>query len=450
MGKTIGYAKMGRSMTLNGLDDCGTLGGDVEMIPPLKALAERHPDDTFVVIGRNTVDTTKIPGMPDNVVNLWTAEVKADLRKHLRAAGLGKANLSVEEHQICNKIYDEITGDWFTNLDDIIIWSGQHGTTNTPIPKIGNHEVLTKPYDWCAYYVSYLLRGINKWRTEDPWEREEVWLNADPRNYLKCRDMKWPLHHPVLAQFKGEHNMKHYRHGGGWAKSWNEYFNVHTSDKEHGVVESTVKTIYSRLEVNGLAAGTPFGNLINFNPSWADRDHFGLFINEARREVNPKLSRLTAMKEWVFPLRPAWVHGKWSAESQQALMDNHDISLPIHPAPWDRYFPLLNSVRCTFTTPSSGSGWATTKPWEAFAAGTVCFFHPEYDKQDNILRDMDDYAKHWLRVKTPEELRQRVEHLNTYAGRQDWEAIVRAQRKHYLDALTVPDYLHFIESRIWK
>lgn len=443
MNKKIGYAKMGRSMTLAGIDDCGTLGGDVEMIPPLKALAQRHPEDQFWVVGRNTVDTEKIPGMPDNVINFWTAEVKAELRRNLRAAGLNKPNLTVEQHQMANKIYDDLTAHWFDALDDIVIWSGQHGTTNTPIPKIGNREVLTKPYDWCAYYVSYLIRGINRWRDADPWGREEVWLNADPRNYLKCRDMKWPLHHPVLAQFTGEHNMKHYRHGSGWAKEWDRYFNVHTPDKEYGVVEAKVKTIYSRLEVNGLAAGTPFGDLIHYNDSWVDRDHFGLFINEARKEVNPKMSRLTAMKEWIVPLNPAWVHGKWSAESLLELAQH------IEPAPWDQYFPRLNSVRCTFTTPSSGSGWATTKPWEAFAAGTVCFFHPEYDVQDNILHD-NPMLRSWLRVRTPEELKIRVDHLNSYAGRADWEGLVHAQRAHFVKAMLRPDYLELIEDRIWK
>jgi hypothetical protein len=434
----IGYAKLGRSMTLGGIDNCGTLGGDVEMVPPLKTLALRHPEDTFILIGRNTGGTA---GLPSNVVNPWD-KWRDELRTAFNEAGLNHANLSVDEHLKCRSIFDRLTLPTFKSLDGIVIWAGQHGTTNSPIPKIKGDE-LTKPYDWCAYYASFLIRGINVWRDQAPISHQEVWLNADPRNYLKCRDLKWPLHHPVISQFTGEHNMKHYRWGEGWAREWNEYFNVHTDNKDEGVVESTVHTAYSRLEINGLAPGTPFGDLIRFNGSWADRLHFGLFINEARREVAVGKSRLQAVQDWVLQLNPAWIHGKWSQDSQDAL------GRIIEPADWDEYFPRLNATRTTFTTPSSGSGWATTKPWEAFAAGTVCFFHPDYDVQDNILGDADESLRAWLRVKTPADLKERVRHLNTLQGRADWEWLVRAQKAHFDKAMNELDYMHDIEDRLY-
>src|SRR5690606_24452107 len=141
-------------------------------------------------------------------------------------------------------------------------------------------------------------------------------------------------------------------------------------------------------------------------------------------------SRFTAMRDWVLPLEPDWVHGTWSKESQEKL------GRTIEPAPWEAYYPQLHSVRCTFTTPSSGSGWATTKPWEAFAAGTVCFFHPVYDDQYNILAEAPDYLYAWLRVSTPEELKVRVDHLNSRAGGSDWQALVASQRAHFDRAMS--------------
>jgi hypothetical protein len=429
-------------MTLGDISKCGTLGGDVEMMPPLKKLAERHPDDVFIIMGRSNGDLT---GLPPNVVDFWTQSRRDTLRNEVAKirGTTAKGGLTIEQHVKVRDLFRALMESTWGGLDNMIIWAGQHGTTNSPIPKVADRHVLTKPHDWSAYYAGFLIDGINHWRSVDPVNREEVWLNADPRNYLKCRDLQWPLHHPVLAQFKGEHNMKHYRWGAGWAKEWNPHFNVHTSDKEYGIVESLVRTTYSRLEINGLAPGTPFGNLVRFNGDWADRKHFGLFINEARKEVNPSKSRLTAMKNWVEPLNPAWVHGKWSQESQD------ELGRTIDPAPWDMYFPSLHSVRCTFTTPSSGSGWATTKPWEAFAAGTVCFFHPEYDVQNNILGDAPAYLGDWLRVKTPAELKMKVDYLNDVRGRRDWEYITGEQHRHFRNAMERLDYLADIEKRIY-
>ena len=54
----------------------------------------------------------------------------------------------------------------------------------------------------------------------------------------------------------------------------------------------------------------------------------GLFVNEARRYVAESKSRLAALRDWALPLAPTWVHGTWSAESQEKL------GRKIEPAPW--------------------------------------------------------------------------------------------------------------------
>ena len=123
-------------------------------------------------------------------------------------------------------------------------------------------------------------------------------------------------------------------------------------------------------------------------------------------------------------------------------------ALPIS-APWEEYFPKLHSVRTTLTTPSSGSGWATAKPWEAFAAGTVCFFHPAYDTQNHILGDADAWLQDWLRVPTATELWKRVERLNSPDGYYEWRKIVQLQREHFDRALQDLTYMKMIEERIY-
>lgn len=458
----IGYGKIGRSMPLT-LDKCGNLGGDVEMVAVVKELALRHPDDTFILVGRNTGENPIDVGLPSNVVNPWS-EWSGTLRRELNTHDLNHPNLSIPEHLKCQQIMDSLTLDTFKSLDGIVAWVGQHGTSNAPIPKIEDRERFTKPQDAFTYYASFFMRGINHWRDVDPLGREEIYLNADARNRHKMRDLKWPLRHPILTQFTFSNKLKHERYGAGrelfdefidassptdvdWSHRWSDHLGY---EHDGDLWVSTVRNIYSRLEVNGLRPGTPFGDLISYSDDWDRPGNFGLFINEARAiGVKPELARVTIMNGWVLPLNPHFIHGTWSTSSIDKMRETAWLPNGIQPAPWSQYYPRLHSVRCTFTTPSSGSGWATAKPWEAFAAGTVCFFHPAYDTQDNILKDAPAGLIDWLRVKTPQELCDRIRHLGTDSGRSDWEWIIGAQREHFDNALTDLTYLRLIEERLY-
>lgn len=446
----IAYGKIGRSMPLS-LDRCGNLGGDVEMAAVVKILAERHPDDEFWLVGRNTGENPAEVGLPPNVVNPWSHpryRWSERLLEAKRARGLNRSNLSVEDHLGLQEIYDQLTLPTIRAMDGIILWAGQHGTTNVPLPGVRDPGKLTKPHDWSAHYCSFLLRGVNLWRDAAPWNREEVWLNSDPRNYLKLRDLKWPLRHPVLAQYTFSHRVKHARYGDpGPEGDWEEWSARHgvglaQPDDRDKIWHAEVGNVYSRLEVNGLMPGTPFGDLVTYDENYDIRDHFGMFINETRRYVREDVARVNVVRDWVLQLDPAWMHGTWSQESLDVL------GRSIKPAPWEDYYPLLHTVRCTFTTPASGTGWATAKPWEAFAAGTVCFFHPAYDTQDNVLGDAPDWLRRWLRVDAPEMLRERVRHMNE--NREHWLAVIRAQRAHFDRAVRHPLFAQLIEERIWR
>ncbi|OFW55820.1 MAG: hypothetical protein A2Y75_05235 [Candidatus Solincola sediminis] len=434
----IGYGKIGRSMPLS-LAKCGTLGGDVECAAIVNTLARRHPDDTFILLGRNSGERPSDVGMPANVINPWI-EWQPYLRAWINTSGMNHANLSVYEQRRLHAFFAGLTEETFVNCDAHVWWLGQHGTTNMPIPKIGARDVLTKPHDWCAYYVAFALSGINAWRESDPIRREEIYLNADPRNWPKMRDLKWPLRHSVLAQYDYVTNIKHERYSDT-RQPMDTDFGLYATNEEPGVWRSTVRSVYSGLEINGLFPGTPFGDLVSFNDTWENRDRFGLFINESGKTGNAKMQRVTAFEEWIAPQNPNWVHGKWSDSSLTRL------GRSISPAPWDQYFPRLHSVRATFTTPSSCSPWATTKPWEAFAAGTVCFFHPEYDKQNHILRNADPTLQHMLRVKTPAQLASHIDAVNN--NRDLWKTIVRLQREHFDNAMTEHKFLSMIEERIY-
>jgi len=447
------------------LDKCGNLGGDVEMVAVVKELALRHPEDEFALIGRNSGERPEDVGLPSNVVNHWVAW-GPELRERVARLRFGKSpsGMTIEEQLSVVSVLDELTGPTFDKLDALVLWVGQHGSSNAPIPRVDDRSRLTKPQDSFIWYASYLLNGVNRWRDADPLIRDAVYLNADARNRHKMRDLKHPLLHPVLTQYNFNHGIKHERYGANdrgefnaflerWRDSgdkvdWRRYENFGFVDDAH-VWKAYVQNVYSRLEVNGLASGTPFGDLISFNDEWRGRARFGLFINEARAiGIRPELQRVNIMNEWVMPLNPHFIHGTWGNESMRQIADaNPEWNRDIRPAPWSQYYPKLHSVKSTFTTPSSGSGWATAKPWEAFAAGTVCFFHPGYDDQDNILGDAHLDLREFLRVKTPEDLTQRVNLVNSSPSL--FGHIITLQRRHFDDALREKRYLNLIERRIY-
>lgn len=418
MRRMIGYAKLGRSMELD-LTKCTSLGGDNEMVPTIKLLAERHPDVDWVLIGRNSGDVPQAVGLPSNVFNPWV-HWAPELRRRINYHGLNYANLSIEDHLKLRDQMLHMIHDTFMNLDGLVMWVGQHGTSNVPLPSIRDRSQLTKPYDWANLYAGYLLTALNSWREQDPGRLEPVLLNADARNYPKYRDSKHPLVHPVLGQYNQTNLMKH-----------------ETGDE---VTASPTRTVYSRLEISSLMPGAPFGDTITFNDRWAGRDDFGVVLNETRRDVALHRSRRKALVDWILPLQPSFVKGVWSEKTM------NEISVFPRPVPLLEYIPLIQSVHSTFTTPASGSGWATAKPWEAFAAGTVCFFHPLYDDQDNILADAPGTLRDFLRVKTPAELARRVRMVHEDVLTWKWAVVL--QRQHFEKACAELTYLKLIEARL--
>lgn len=437
--KRVGYAKIGRAMPLS-QGSWGFVGGDDEPPLLLKDLALRNPDIDFVLIGRNSGEDPAKLGFPRNVINPWV-ELAPKLKARAKEVG-ASSGLNKDSKQRLIAVFDELTLPLFDDLDEIILWTGQHGTTNFPIPKSGSDwSDLTDPQESFIKYASYLVRGINYWRKNDPHNREEIHVIADARNYLKLRDLKWPNERPILGQFEFTRTTKHERFGDEKDPSEYGYDGPPSNSRKilPTVWSSEQTYIYSRLEICGIM---PWHIDSTFSDDW-DREHqFGLFINEARAYV--KHNRADALKNYVLPMGDVvgWIHGTWSDASKEKL------GLDIQPAPWEDYYPLLRRTRTTLTTPSSGSGWATTKPWQAFAVGTVCFFHPQYDTQNNILGDAPEGLAQWLRVSTPEELHQRVAYLNSPDGKPAWEWLVNAQRQHYDNAVRESRHLKLIEERI--
>lgn len=421
----VGYMKIGRTIHFDPAK-WGFVGGDDEPPLTLMTLARRNPQDTFVIVGLNSGWDMQQHMYPPNVINPWLS------MPEVRAA-IARSNTSDD---VYDAFFNSQLHHTFRELDALVVWAGQSGTSNTAIPKVGSSWEsgdLVSPLQSQLRHSGYATLGINAFRDRDPLKYEEIWLNPDPRNVPKMRDLKWPQRHPILTQFNFAETRKFERYVDrrspeecGFPNTQWEGDHVWVSGQEHR---------YSRLEICGIIPE----HIGHHDAAYDDRRRFGLFINEARTYVTH--ARRPIVKDWVLPLKPDFIHGKWS--------DGHaeELGREITPAPWEDYYPLLASVKSTLTTPSSGSGWATTKPWQAFATNTVCFFHPRYDTQDNILRDLPVRTREYLRVNSPAELRMKVDEVDKSLTL--WEDLVEAQYELYLTAIETLTYAELIEERIY-
>ena len=148
----------------------------------------------------------------------------------------------------------------------------------------------------------------------------------------------------------------------------------------------------------------------------------GIIANE-NKPVEPTRARI--LNEWVLPFWPECpIFGKWTAEGA-ASIGRPDV----HPIDTVTLAHTLSLWSSTLMMPASGSGWATAKPWESFAAGVVCFFHPAYDTGDSILHDAPPWLRALLRPSSPDELRMRVNFVHEDAVSR--QKIVLAQREHF-------------------
>lgn len=415
----IGYGKIGRNLNMNPAS-WSAAGGDVDVCRFLHRIATERPQDTFVMLSRNSDYDLQALGYPPNIVNLWTPEIRQQ-RKEL--CSMRHSPMLREEMIEVSEGMKDITRHMYDDLDAIIMWAGQHGTSNSTIPDVPNSK-MTNPQDSFVYYVGFLVNGINRWRWHDPIAREEVWLCPDPRNYIKARDLAYPLVRPILAQYEQERTMKHERYGDprsprevGFKGEW---------ENTHWVTKTPY--VYSGLELtaipNTFRTELPAVDLTG-------RSEFGLIMNENRKQVS--LPRKDVMMQWILPRWPeVEVYGNWTKASLSEMgrpdIETCDVT---------EVGEVIARWRSTFTTPASGTGWATAKPWECFAAGTVCFFHPKYDTQGWVIPTLEQVKKggvdedtaalaRWLRVETPEQLQKRVQHLAK--SDTDYAWLVEAQR----------------------
>lgn len=418
---TVGYSKLGRSWNLDPRK-ASTVGGDMDCIRLLMRLAWDNPQDIFLLVGRNSGEDPQLLGYPHNVVNPWSGEWYHP----------GAQWKDINEGL---KIFvDQWLADWRevsagVKLDAHIMWLGQHGTSNSCIPNIGHDwedGEFTKPQASMLNYCGYLLDVVARTNVAP------VLLCPDPRNYVKSRELITGPSGPIIAQYDQVRPLK-CEQFGRWNKDGTPKQNDWEGRREESIWVIDTEYVYAGLELTAL--DEPGSIICADQPGEHD---MGVVSNENRKYVGKK-ARLDLLKDWVLDQWPdAPLYGKWSKESEE------EIGRSVTSIPVTEMYERLRSFRSTITLPASGSGWATAKPWEAFAAGTVMFFHPWYDDQGHImpiegrphwtdhagLIPREDLQKlsNFLRVSSPAEFFDKVEQVkDNYV----WETITASQRSYF-------------------
>lgn len=423
----IAYSCLGRAWNLDPAK-ASTVGGDMDRIRLLMRLAWDHPEHNFILVGRNSGEDPATLGYPDNVKNPWVTAKMPPVREY--------DDIKADRE----KFMEWLIRGWRPIMRELpkcgahIMWAGQHGGSNSPLPMIDtdwDDNKLTTPQMAFMNYCAYLLDYCNE-TTVEP-----LVLCPDPRNYWKARELVRPFTRPVLAQYNMTRVSKHEQF-----QTWARGDYKVCRDKVPGTREKSVYVTnldYKYAAVEMTALDEPQSIMCNVAPPSIP---FGVVSNENRKEVNP--SRFDLIKQIHAVMGTFKLYGSWSDPSAQALYGDCGIE-PCTPVPATSMYETLRQFRSTVTLPASGSGWATAKPWECFAAGVVCFFYGKYDEQGHVIATQDaspaipgvvdrrqelhSWLGQMLRVRNASELAKRVDQVKNSDDL--WHAITNAQREYF-------------------
>jgi hypothetical protein len=430
--------------------------GDAEAPNLLRRLAKRFPQHTFVVVGKNNGGGNL--GC-ENIVNPYDTMYDGVTFNTWSEGGRVPEGATLVTYPVSGH-----TTGWYakpegverdlaiataiSQLDGMIVHMGNMGTvhsTGVPASKTtwaqcdADPELFVKPFVWPMNYGGYLLKGLNLLGDRTDGKAPVVWICADPRNYMKARDLKWPTGlNGVLAQY----NMKR--------TSQHERFRDPRSPRELGFSSWCVPgrngelwTAHDQYEHADLELMIlPDDWLFWGNRSFFERLPIGI-ATTSFKVSKPRRSEL--VRDWILKEFPdAGVWGKWDAES---LADVPEGTVEENePA---QFQDILQMYRVTLALPVLGGGWTAAKPYQCFAARVACFMMEGLDDQGWVMpttkwfsgskqiapglysaredwTEDDIVLARYLRVKTPQEFVERARRFSSDVG--DWATVTDLQR----------------------
>lgn len=448
----IGYGKLGRSMTM----DPARYGpqGDAEAPQLLQRLARRNPEVEFVIIGKH--GKYDPASMPSNVIDPWPADIKY---LYVYKGGKYVCNFCGTEAaygvlECCEwgryaRDVEKYVIGLSSQLDGIVMHLGQHGPCNTGIPRV---KTMWADNDFANPQVSLrnlggtIIEELNAFSNANDGKGPITYLCADPRNYIKARDLKWPTgFDDALAQYNWTRTSLHDR-----------YLDTRTP-AELGFKDIKVerKGELWRAKNTYRLAGLEMMILPDDWETWGaagfdERLPVGVATTAAWTE-NPAVCRAILVREYIFKNYPqAEVFGRWDDASTAALEGTGAIGKNTV-----EQFPLLlQRWRVTAALPPmamhiDGFHWTTAKPYQCFAGNIACLFIGSHDALgwtipntvrvkgsedigDGLFSVRNDWTADeralakWLRTTSPADFKIKADAIST--SRETWEWIVSTQR----------------------
>lgn len=458
--KRIGYACLGRTIKF-GSTRWG-YQGDAEKPNLLFRLAERNPDVDWVVVGHNDAGLFE---NHDNIDNLWHDSRRLSAQFPPRTDGYYRTPFAPYWTGKPSYWCSEVSGfeDWLvetiSQLDGMVIHVGQHAPTQIRIPQAKNtwHETFTNPnldgnrvYDSMQSYCRYIIRGLNALGDVSLGQAPVAWLVPDPRNYLKARDVKWPLGtDDILAQHQFNRSQRHERFGDYRSPEALGFRGVKL-ERENEVGEYELWSAQHRYRHCDLELMILPDNWEGLNQrAFESRVPVGIATTSTKASVLGEGRRRSQfVREYLVDQFPdAEVYGKWDAASLADVPEG-----TVRDTTPEEFFDVLNRFRVTLSLPIVDSDWSVAKPYQCWAAGTVCCYAEQVDAQGwtlpsrrqapgtrsvgkigpvELFSVRDDWRKNdlilasWLRVEDAAEFQRRASFIASDAA--VWTWLVRAQ-----------------------
>lgn len=392
----IAYGKICRSIPLT-LDEASNVGGDAEVVNLLNELL--NADHEVHLISRNQGKEPVSHG--------------GQLVNHFAPGGLFTTNAPkwAREKGPESDAYMQFFMTRSTSLpefDAIFMWLGDHGTSNHPMPGVakatkGKYTTCRQQDAIYGFPPLAILNALGDQRGQRPH-----WLCPDPRNVIKFRDLWHADQRPVMAQYN-------------WRRGETSFY--HEVDDKIRV--AGVDYRYSGIELLAVPRGAWH---VDYS---LPRLPFGLLINEGYNNLPEHRGRKDLVRAWCDPERTE-IFGTWSDSSRELLRQSGFLVGP--PVDLNAVNLTLQRWRATMTFPATNTGWATSKPWECFRAGTVCFRHPNYDTQDHIYsrkHGMSEDLYTFLSPRTLTGFKDRLKELDNIGT---WRQIADAQLEYFVSS----------------
>ena len=343
--------------------------GDEEAPLLYTMLARRHPEDKFFLIGRSDIKKARASGLdiPDNIVDMFNdipSGIK-DCRKEL-----------------CHWMLKKVTGTGL-KFDAGIIYQGPEGGIN--VPGVGTKTVMGELHDakcllMFEVYAAPIYHTLNM--TGVPY----FLINGDPRYIPKksrdiLNDEKF-----ILSQI----NITKYNRRIAGGKYESQEYRMAENKFKYAGVETVFLLDEPKIDFRNMKKSTKFVMGLN-----GGGDRQGIVEEWLLNDPNHR-EGMKIYGKWEKSFT-----SKWPGVFEECAIKNVEFIF------WDSKY--------TFIPPffKKLPGFVTQKFWKMLYYGIIPFFHPKYDVDK--LFDVPEI----LRVNTPKEMWDRIEHLETHKDEYD-------------------------------